>query len=324
MYSLLKKTVLAPLVIGMALLTSTQASAFSNLYIFGDSLSDTGNLNLVTQGQIPARFTNGDVVAVDILAASLGTVAAPSGYLAQLNLGNNYAVGGAVAITEEGDFTNLPQQIGAYLQSTGGIADPEALYVVVIGGNDLFTAQGIRAQYVNTAPGEERQAIRKASRARVDEAVTSVENLLLALIGAGAQHILVGNAPDISKVPNTDLLVANLLANAQTNAEAQRAEKMYALSAKLVDRYNRKLSRAIGGIEALTGLDIIEWDLESFLDGQIEDAEALGYTNTEDACAPVPQGLPCDGFIFADGVHPTSEVHTRAGQNIVELLNAGE
>jgi len=80
------------------------------------------------------------------------------------------------------------------------------------------------------------------------------------------------------------------------------------------------LSRAIGEIEAATGIDILEWDMTSFLAGQIEDAEALGYTNTEDACAPVPQGLSCEGYVFADGVHPTSAVHMLAGEDVLTVL----
>lgn len=326
MLNLLRKSPLKTVMsLAAATLLSASAHAFDEVYIFGDSLSDTGNLNLVTQGQIPARFTNGDVVAVDILAESLNTVAAPAGHLAGLNIGNNYAVGGAVALDADGDETtpdtNLPTQVNAYLASTGFMSSPSALYVVVIGGNDLFAAQEIRAQYVKTSPGEERRAIRKASKARVDVAVEAITAQIMKLVATGAQNILVGNAPDLSKVPATDVLVAGLLATAETKAEIRRSEKMYGLTANLVNRFNRKLSRAIGGIEATTGLDIIEWDLQSFLDGQIEDAEALGYTNTEDACSPAPQGLACEGFVFADNVHPTSQVHTRAGENIVELLN---
>jgi len=288
MRNLIKKA--ATLVGAIAL--STSASAFDNLYFFGDSLSDTGNIKIVTGGQYPARFTNGDVVAADIVAAGFGTLATPSGFLVGQNFGNNYAVGGAIAIDEDGDEStpdaNLPTQINAYLASTGFVSDPTALYMVVIGGNDLFAAQGIRATYLKTAPGAERKAIRTASKARVDVAVESVVAQVMKLIATGAQNIVIGNAPDISLVPNTDYLVASMLANSETPAEVRRAEKMYHLSARLVHRFNRKLSRAIGDIEAQTGLDIIEWDLTGFLAGQIEDAEELGYTNTTDACSPAP------------------------------------
>jgi len=314
-----------------AMALSLSANAFDNIYFFGDSLSDTGNVQYATGGQYPARFTNGNTVAADVVAAHYGLAAAASGFLIGQNLGNNYAVGGAIALDADGDETtpdsNLPTQVNAYLASTASAeapyphSDPEALYMIVIGGNDLFAAQGIRATYHKTAPGLERQTIRKASKARVDAAVASVSDQILKLIATGATNILVGNAPDIGAVPSTDYLVASLLAESETRGEERRAEKMYKLSTKLTARFNRKLSRAIGEIETATGLDIFEWDMEGFLAGQIEDAEELGYTNTEDACAPVPQGLACEGFVFADGVHPTSEVHTLAGADVVNVLN---
>ncbi|MFT6123664.1 MAG: phospholipase/lecithinase/hemolysin [Oleiphilaceae bacterium] len=313
-----------------AMTLSLSASAFDNIYFFGDSLSDTGNIEFATNGQYPARFTNGSTVATDVVAAHYGLAATASGFLIGQNLGNNYAVGGAIAIDADGDETtpdaNLPTQVNAYLASTVTTeapyphADPAALYMIIIGGNDLFTAQGIRATYHKTSPGIERQTIRKASKARVDAAVLGVTDQILKLIATGATNILVGNAPDIGIVPSTDLLVASLLADSENKWQEHRANKMYRLSTKLTARYNRKLSRAIGEIESATGLDIFEWDMEGFVAGQIDDAEELGYTNTTDACAPVPQGLACEGFLFSDGVHPTSEVHGHAGNDILNVL----
>jgi len=313
-----------------ALTLSLSASAFDNIYFFGDSLSDTGNVQYATGGQYPARFTNGNIVAADVVAAHYGLNATASGFVIGQNLGNNYAVGGAIAIDADGDEStpdsNLPTQVNAYLASTVTAAapyphsDPAALYMVVIGGNDLFAAQGIRATYHKTSPGLERQTIRKASKARVDAAVASVSDQILKLIATGATNILVGNAPDIGSVPATDYLVASLLADSENAGQERRAEKMYKLSTKLTARFNRKLSRAIGEIETATGLDIFEWDMEGFTASQIDDAEILGYTNTTDACAPAPQGLACEGYVFADAVHPTSEVHGHAGNDVLSVL----
>ena len=77
-------------------LASAQASAYSQLYVFGDSLSDTGNLFAATGGTNPippyfnGRFSNGPVW-VETLAASLGLPVNPS-----LLGGTNYAFAGAV------------------------------------------------------------------------------------------------------------------------------------------------------------------------------------------------------------------------------------
>ena len=120
-------------------LVSAQASAYSALYVFGDSLSDSGNVGVLSGGTIPAppyapgRFSNGPVW-VETLAANLGLSAT-----AALAGGTNWAFGGAVT---GGPFTSstptLTAQVSSfYLPSVGGVADPNALYVVWGGGNDV-------------------------------------------------------------------------------------------------------------------------------------------------------------------------------------------
>lgn len=136
--------------------TSAKPSA---LYVFGDSLSDRGNLAELL-GAFPSppsyhdSFTNGNV-AVQVLAQRVGLSADPSlwvtGFTDPRNLfggvaftpGNNYAVAGATAQYQAAGGPagiNLPQQIGAYGALTSYRADPNALYTVFIGGNDLRNA----------------------------------------------------------------------------------------------------------------------------------------------------------------------------------------
>ncbi len=324
MKSLLSTSLKKFLTLTAAAALSFSASAFDNIVIFGDSLSDTGNAKVFSGNPgIPERFSNGPV-AVDFLTAAFGLQATPSLFLTGQELGNNYAVGGAIAIDADGDEntfdTNLPSQVNTYLGYNGFSADANTLYAVIIGGNDLFAAQGIRAQYVKSEPGAERQGIRQAARARVDEAVDSIEAQLEKLIAAGAQHIFVANAPDIGTVPNTDILVANLMATTENRPEERRAARMVPLSSRLTALFNKRLARTIERLERGSGLDIIEWDLASFLGNQIEDAEELGYTNIDDSCLADSQIPDCDGYIFFDGVHPTTLVHQRAGESILEIL----
>jgi len=323
MKTFLKKS----LSIAGAMALSLSASAYDNLYIFGDSLSDTGNAKVFSGNAnnpaFPTRFSNGPV-AVDVLASAYGLTATPSLFLLGQELGNNYAVGGAIAIDADGDEntpdTNLPTQVNAYLANNGFSADADTLYAVIIGGNDLFAAQGIRATSVSEASGKTRQDIRKASEARVTLAVDSIELQLEKLIVAGAQNILVGNAPDIAAVPSTDGTVAGLLALADDHQETKRAEKMYKYSSKLSAQFNRELAAAVARLEASYGIDIIEWDLASFLSNQIDDADVLGYTNTEDSCQANGDLPVCEGYVFVDGVHPTTVVHQRAGAQVIGLV----
>ncbi|MEO7068534.1 MAG: autotransporter domain-containing protein [Rhodanobacter sp.] len=133
-----------------ALLFSSAAVAtdFSQVIVFGDSLSDNGNLSLATAPSVqpPMRFTtNPGTVAIENVASALGSKLAPS-----LTGGGDYAWGGA------GIFNNSPgtpaaiptltAQVGSYL--AGGKVDGNALYSIWGGANDIFyhaTAAGAAA-----------------------------------------------------------------------------------------------------------------------------------------------------------------------------------
>jgi len=308
------------------LLVAANANAYEQIYIFGDSLSDTGNAKVFSGNaenpSFPGRFSNG-VVAADVVTAAYGLQATPSLFLLGAEAGNNYAVGGARAVDADGDEstfdTNLPTQINTFLAYHGNSAPADALYLITMGGNDLFAAQAIRSEVVTAESSEERAALRIAARESVKTAATTLEAQVMKLIAAGAQNILIGNAPDIGAVPYTDGLVAGLLANAETNGQIRRANRMYGVSTKLSALFNRKLSRAIGRIEKASDLDIMEWDMFAFISNQIEAGEDVGLTNTDDACDSLPL---CEGFLFVDGVHPTTVVHQRAGLEVLSIIQA--
>jgi phospholipase/lecithinase/hemolysin len=140
--------------------SAAQAAEFSAEYVFGDSLSDRGNIaefeNVLGlfSGNFPDppsnhdSFTNG-AVAVQLLAQSLGLNANPSlwltgfkdpaGLFPGFTPGTNYAVGGATSADANAGVPgiNLPEQVAAYNAFVSDHADPNALYVVMIGGNDV-------------------------------------------------------------------------------------------------------------------------------------------------------------------------------------------
>ncbi len=128
--------------IAAALLFSTAASAatFSKVVVFGDSLSDAGNISLATAPSIqpPLEFTtNPGHVSVQDLAGRLGYTLTPS-----LAGGTDYAWGGAGVLTNSpgtpGAVPTLTSQVNAYLAA--GSVDPNALYSIWGGANDIFYA----------------------------------------------------------------------------------------------------------------------------------------------------------------------------------------
>ena len=97
------------------------APRFSDLIVFGDSLSDNGNVG---------RFSNGPVW-VEWMAAALGLELHPA-----RTGGTNYANAGA---RTHGGSMDVLAQTAAFL-SHRGRADPDAFYVVFAGANDLLAS----------------------------------------------------------------------------------------------------------------------------------------------------------------------------------------
>lgn len=313
---------------------AVSANDYSEVYVFGDSLSDTGNLEQL-QNTAPARFSNG-LVAVEVVADAYGINITNSRHLLGQTFGNNFAIAGAKAIDEDGDEStpdiNLPTQVNAFLQRVAGVAPSDALYIVMIGGNDIRAAREARSAAVFAATPEERQAARQAANDILKAAVESEQAQIEKLIAAGATNIIVGNAPDIGAIPETDLIAAGLAANATTNQQLRKANRLPEVSTKLTAKYNRKLARKLARIEHQTGVDLIEYDLFSFMADQIENAEDYSYSNTDEPClyALTGQGVHPDcfafpsssGFFFWDEIHPTTEVQQRAGAEIVDILQS--
>src|SRR5690606_32342103 len=122
---------------------------FSRTVFFGDSLTDAGYFRPLMVQQNPqaailGRFTtNPGLVWAEWLALAYGTDATPNG---NGQSGDNYAAGCAMVATDRvgppfGLTPSLASQAAAYLGSTGGRADPDALYSVWGGPNDLFSIQ---------------------------------------------------------------------------------------------------------------------------------------------------------------------------------------
>jgi outer membrane lipase/esterase len=288
-------------------LSNARAADFSAEYVFGDSLSDNGNLasigvKFTDPPSFHDSFTNG-TVAVQLLAQSLGLSANPSDWLTSpiAPAGTNYAVGGATsALAALGGPTliNLPEQVAAYSAFVKGQADPNALYVVMIGGNDVRNA-----------------ALNGTGDSAVEDGATAVGNGVSAeltaistLAGEGAKHFLVVNVPNVGLIPEfTEDGPADMAANATTFSQLYDAELGEGL---------RALDPTLAAGSTLTDFDLYDYNA-----GLLADAAALGFTNTTDPCftntpgsaaattACGPNGANVDSFLYWDDIHPTAPVH---------------
>ncbi len=125
------------------------AAQFSNVVVFGDSLSDVGYYRPFLAGLgLPAgtvaalgRFTtNPGPVWSELVSQYYGLRATPSNVAG----GNVFAQGGATVASPSPStppgFAQRPvsTQIGEYLTRNGGVADAGALHAVWAGGNDFL------------------------------------------------------------------------------------------------------------------------------------------------------------------------------------------
>ncbi len=293
------------LVLGIPGLSNAEAS-FSRVYVFGDSLSDTGNLASVI-GDFPSPFFENRVsngpVGVEILAARLDLTAEASFHLMGVpSVGSNYAVAGARAISSQA--IDLSTQIMLFLANHGSVAPSDALYVIFIGGNDLRAARDV--------PGlvDAKVIVRAAAK----EVRIAIETLAQ----TGAHTFLLVNSPNIGAIPET-----RLIAGATDNPKLiiKRARKVSKL-------YRKELHKIAEQLDDDYGIEIVEFDLFKFFKNLLRKADLLGFTNTTDACFSLTFGFrpDCnsgdnfDQFIFFDEIHPTARVHEFVGEALFEAL----
>ena len=300
------------------------AASFSNVYVFGDSLSDAGYFRpffqaLTAQGfpaalvPVLGRFTtNPGPVWSELVAQYYGITPAPS----NVSGGTIFAQGGARVAEIPGYVTppgqpqrSIKVQIDEFLAANNGAADPNALYTVWGGANDLFVQLGLFSTGAINATqlqanflGVAQQEIQQIGR----------------LQAAGARYVAVFTLPNIGATP--------------AFAGQPTAGSVTALSAG----YNTTL---LTGLQA-AGIRVIPVDVFALFNQLLANPGAYGLSNvTTPACGPfppfssTPNSFFCyagnlvapnaaNTFAFADGVHPTTAGHALIAQFTEQLIEA--
>lgn len=137
----LRRTALTALAL-LSAVPSLAAERPSQLFVFGDSLVDVGNINAAVGGDFfnpraagyfTGQFSNGPNYTTLLNRNFYGESSRPS-----LLGGTNFAFGGARAVANGDGVPDLNLQLAAFGAAYGGVADPNALYVINMGGNDIF------------------------------------------------------------------------------------------------------------------------------------------------------------------------------------------
>jgi phospholipase/lecithinase/hemolysin len=252
-----------------------EAPKYDNLYVFGDSYCDVGNLFTATGGAEPAapyyngRFSNGPIW-LDHVAGFLGVP-----LTASLLKGTDYAFGGAWVTAAQtipgGTIPSVPDQVKQYLSQHGGKADPHALYVIEGGGNDIL----------GTTTG--------TPEALGYEIAKGIANSELLLRQAGARHFLIPNLFNVGLLP--------------------AASGNVAFAAAASTATNKWVDRLLSIEDFLEGIRILRMDVFSLMNAVETDPSHFGFTDVTDPCLTTAVCSDPDHTFFWDTHHPTEFGH---------------
>jgi outer membrane lipase/esterase len=323
--------------------------------VLGDSLSDVGNaagaadylLNLVLRPPTVGLCNPADVLVVPRVCSDLyyGQARVSDGPLAVEHLalhlglpelepslhlvpkrpvaGSNYAVASAKARGRNDE--DLARQVDWLLLDHAPLPG-DALYVIMIGGNDAIDA--LQANVAGAPDG---------GRTIVADAVRAIGDNIERLLDFGARRIVVANVPDLGALP---AVRDAALASADAAAVLAAASAMSAQFAAELD-VELDAIEARGQWLAPTAPVIARFDLQAALAAARQaiagrggnaidacfDSETYRSSSTAarvfaPACAPATAGGKprFEEFAFWDGIHPTGAAHAAIGAALNRLF----
>lgn len=284
--------------------SQAEAKAFSSVYVFGDSLSDSGSsassvlsiYNLIGGQCDPyhpcstyyeGRYSNGQTAVEYSADAILAGGSNSSNFfnfaVAGATTGKgNYGDGGSQSSVGSYLLPGMAQQIGLYLTSFSGGVSPDALHVVWGGANDFLTQDSPLS------------------------AAQNVAGYVQALALSGADYILVPNIPNLAMTPFVQSL----------GTDAILAAEGFSVG------FNQELALQLSGMAALfPATHIAQFDTFSFFNSIVQNPAAYGFTNTTDACVSLPSVCSDpEAHVFWDDFHPTTHIHALVAAGLVSQV----
>jgi phospholipase/lecithinase/hemolysin len=263
-------------------------SSVNQLVVFGDSLSDNGNVSLATAGLFPGsnyatRTVPGTNLTVSMYTDGLNTTPAvpstgPFGlwidqFASKMNLADPQpflaGTGGtdyAVASAETGSnvlMYYVSDQVSFYLSSRNGAgASSTALYTFWAGANDILGGKS---------------------------PITAADNIyenILTLASTGARNFLWLNLPDLGDTPDGKASGQSAALNAASSA------------------FDAEWSVNLAKLQSL-GINVIGVDVQYLVTQLLDNYSAYGFTNATTPAQGL-SGVNPNDYVSWDGKHPTT------------------
>ena len=318
------------------------SNEYSNIYAFGDSLTDIGNVfNATTFTQklfalfgvdtpvlppsppyFEGRFSNGqiwidnlaDELDIDLTPATELSFTSPGGIPSPVTI-----IDGIPQISPFFDGVTGDRSVNfAYGSATTGAIGTGEFAETVPGMNrqvDFLVSDLMQSN--QTADSDALYVLWGGSNdylftnAQVEETVGNIENQIDSLYDTGAREFLVVNVPDLALLPEANN--PNLPVSPEQLSER-------------VNAHNSLLDSTVEELETnLTGIDITILDVDSLFNDIAGNPEEFGLTNvTEPFLDPTTlaptEGANPDEYFFFDTVHPTATVHGILSDFALETL----
>lgn len=310
-------------------------SQISQVYFFGDSLTDSGFNNLTPNApnKAPTFTTFGGYTWAQYVAHDIKGFTLPVGYppaspdlitnnttptngpglVNPILTGVNYACGGSKTNSSPGVgilwAPSIHQQIAHFLSTAPNALDKNALYLIWGGANDILGA-------LEQVPAPTQLQLLQTA----DTATTNIANEVALLSQRGAKRFVILSLPNIGSTPLITSMPDPSLPLAMKN---------------LSFTFDSLLNQKLGGSILQYGIKVLYINSYGLLDDVITATKegrpyvvagnSFTFVNyTDQACAPAPSALFCPAsaptnYVFADSVHPTDQVH-RILSLEVELL----
>lgn len=262
----------------------------SAVVVYGDSLSDNGNLYAASGFTYPpapyfnGRRSNGPV-AVETMANALGVPLIDQAWLGATTGIGNYGDNGSTTTIGTLGF---PGVSAVFANTFGTVAGSlpggpaSAVFVVWAGANDFLAPSPL-----DTTPAQ-----------IIARAVSNIDAIVLALQGAGAGRILVPGLPDLGLTPYVQALgpLSAAGATAFTNA------------------FNTALQASLPS-------GVLFFDTATVLRSMVANPAAYGFM---DVSAPCFNGVNVcanpDAYLFWDDFHPSTAAHAVLGQQFANAV----